>query len=360
MSAPVPVVDCDVHCVPASIEALFPYLDEHWVGFIANGMLGMPAALGAMYPPGAATSATAEARAASGPPGTSLDAVREQVLDRHGVDVAVLSCITGFDAIRNTYYGGDLLRAVNDWQAAEWLDRDPRLRGSIVVPPLDPEAAVREIRRLEDDPRFVRVLLPVRADAPYGNRRYHAIYAAAAERGLAIALHAWGLSGAQPTPNGFSEHYIEDYVAHTIIAQGHLTSLVVEGVFQRFGDLRVSLLECGSTWLPAYLWRLDKDWKGIRREVPWVDRRPSELLREHLRVSVAPLHAPADLEQLDELMATLDWPELLMFASDHPHDHGDGAARFLARLSGEQRAAVMGGNAAAHYRLGAVVGGRGD
>jgi predicted TIM-barrel fold metal-dependent hydrolase len=344
-------VDCDLHCVPASIDALFPFLDGHWVDFIRTGGLGLPAALTAMYPPGAPTTAGPEARAAGPAPGTSLEVVREQVLDRHDLDVAVLSVMTGFDSLRNTYYSADMMRAVNDWQAAEWLGRDPRLRGSIVVPPLDPEAAVREIERLEDDPRFVQVLLPVRADAPYGTRRFHPIHEAASARGLTIALHAWGLSGAQPTPNGFSEHYIEDYVAHTIIAQTHLTSLVVEGVFQRFPDLRVSLLECGSAWLPSFFWRLDKDWKGIRREVPWVDRLPSELLKEHLRVSIEPLHAPADPGQLDDLLAMLDWPRLLMFASDHPHDHGDGAARLLSRLSDDDRAAVMGENAAAHYRL---------
>jgi hypothetical protein len=343
------VIDCDVHCVPPSIEALFPYLDEHWTGFIRTAGLGLPIALQAMYPPGAPTSATPRARAAGAAPGTSVDILREQALD--GVDAALLSCISGFESLRNPYYSADLLRAVNDWQAAEWLDREPRLRGSIAVPPLDAEAAVREIRRLEDDPRFVQVMLPLRSDAPYGNRRYHPIFEAAAERGLVVALHAWGLSGAQPTPNGFSEHYIEDYVAHAQIAQGHLTSLITEGVFQRFPDLRVSLLECGSVWLPAYLWRLDKDWKGIRREVPWVDRRPSELLSERLRLSLEPLHAPPDLGQLDELFAMLDWPALLMYASDHPHDHGDAGARYLAHVPEDRRAAILGGTAAEHYRL---------
>jgi uncharacterized protein len=35
-------------------------------------------------------------------------------------------------------------RAVNDWIAGEWLDRDPRLRASIVVPLQNVEFAPRK------------------------------------------------------------------------------------------------------------------------------------------------------------------------------------------------------------------------
>jgi predicted TIM-barrel fold metal-dependent hydrolase len=348
------IVDCDVHCTPPSLEALFPYLDDHWRSFVDVAALGLPYALGAMYPPGARTTATAAARAAGPQPGTSLRVLQEQALDPVGVDCAVLVCMTGFDSLRNTYYAADMLRATNDWVAAEWLDRDPRLRGSIAVTTLDPDAAVEEVERLGGDPRFVQVLLPVRADALYGNKRYHRLFEAIARHDLVIALHAWGLSGTQPTPNGFSEHYLEDYVAHTIIAQSHLTSLIVEGVFEKFPGLRVSLLECGAAWLPAFLWRLDKDWKGIRREVPWVSRRPSETLRDALRLSLEPLHAPADVGQLVELLAMLEWPELLMYSSDHPHFHGDGGARYLASVTVAERETIMGAAAARHYGLAGV------
>ena len=40
-----------------------------------------------------------------------------------------------------------LCRAINNWLVAEWLDRDPRLRASIVVPVHSPDLAAEEIER---------------------------------------------------------------------------------------------------------------------------------------------------------------------------------------------------------------------
>ena len=48
------VIDCDVHCAPASVAQLAPYLSEYWQDYIANSgikIMGLPVA----YPPGAPT-----------------------------------------------------------------------------------------------------------------------------------------------------------------------------------------------------------------------------------------------------------------------------------------------------------------
>lgn len=340
------VIDTDVHCAPAGFDALFPYLDAYWRDYITGGTVRIGPALGGQYPPGAPT---------TGPtPPATIDALRERVLDRDDAPgLAILTCLSAFDASRNPYYETALTRAINDWLHEHWLTRDDRVRGSITVPTADPEAAAAEIERRAGQSGWARVLLPVRSvDSRYGNRRYFPILRAAAEAGLPVALHAWGRVGNAPTATGFTHTYLEDYVANSqVIVQGQLVSLVLEGAFDRLPDLRVSLLECGFSWLPALLWRLDKDWRGVWREVPWVKERPSEYVYRHFRISTEPAHLPREDERLTQLLEMARASDVLMYASDYPHDHGDGGSRLLDALDAESRTAVLHRNAAAHYGL---------
>jgi predicted TIM-barrel fold metal-dependent hydrolase len=345
-------VDADVHCSPASLADLAPHMDRYWRGYITEGGIALSPTQGGAYPPLAPTSLTPAARAGGATPPTSVERLRDELLDPLAVRTAVLNCTTSFHCNRNPYYEAALTRAVNDWVRAEWLARDERLRMSMVVPTLDTAAAVAEIERIGDEPGVVQVLLPVRADAPWGNIRFRPVLRAAAERGLVVGLHAWGRIGNAPTSSGMTRTYLEDYLANSqIIVQAQLTSLVTEGVFAELPELRVSLLECGFSWLPTLLWRFDKDWKGVWREVPWLDRKPSEIVREHVRLTTSPAHLPADPDRARRMLDLFDAGDVLLHSSDHPHDHGDGGERLLAALTGDERERVLRGNAAAWYQL---------
>jgi predicted TIM-barrel fold metal-dependent hydrolase len=333
-------IDCDVHCAPASYDALFAYLSDYWRQYITEAGIRLNG-LAHAYP-----------RAVSGPVPSSYEELAERVLTGPSTaGVVVLNCLTGFETHRNAYFAAAVASAVNDWLREEFLARDARLRASLVVSTISPDDAVSEIERVGENPGFVQVLLPVRSDLPWGQKNNHAMFAAARAAGLQIGLHAWGRAGRAPTPSGFTTTYLEDYIGNQPIAQAQLLSFVSEGVFERFPDLRVVLTECGFAWLPPLLWRFDKDWKGVWREVPWVKRRPSEYVREHFCFTTAPVHLPGDAAVLDQLLEMMDGPGALLYASDYPHAHGDGLPALLDRLSDEQRRAVMWETAAALYGI---------
>ena len=62
---------------------------------------------------------------------------------------------------------------------------------------------------------------------------------------------------------------------HSQTFEDQLLSLIHEGVFE-VPSLRVVLIESGVTWLPGFIWRAIKTWRGVRAEVPWVKRSPAE------------------------------------------------------------------------------------
>nr|WP_278044839.1 amidohydrolase family protein [Pseudonocardia sediminis] len=169
-----------------------------------------------------------------------------------------------------------------------------------------------------------------------------------------MAIHP-GVGGADPlSPVGWPSHHIEDYAGAALTLQSQLTSMIAEGVFATHPGLRVVLLESGVTWLPSLLWRFDKNWKALRREVPWVDRPPSRLIREHVLLSVAPFDAPpgADRDWVDRFLSQLGSAGMLLHASDYPHwHHADGPGTLLGQLSPTERAQVLHGNAAELYGL---------
>lgn len=346
-------IDSEVHCAPGSFADLAPYLDEYWRDYVADAGISLAPSQGGAYPPLAPTSATPAARAAGNFPPRTVEELRSQVLDGRATSRAILTCTTSLNCSRNPYYEAALTRAVNDWLVTEWLERDDRLLASMVVPTLDAAAAAAEIERIGDHPGIVGVLLPVRTDAPWGNVRHRPILRAAAERDLVVGLHAWGRVGNAATPSGITHTYLEDYLANSqMLAQAQLVSLVTEGVFAALPSLRVAMLECGFSWLPPLLWRYDKDWKGVWREVPWLDGKPSEIVRRHVRLTTAPAHLPRDETEVRQVLDVVDAGAMLLHATDYPHDHGDGAERLAAALTQTEREAVFAGNAADWYRIG--------
>lgn len=317
-------VDCDVHPPSPAMGELLPFMEDFWRdSIVARGITSLDSIA---YPDAAPLTQRPDWRDANGAPGGSPERMRRDALDRWGAGAAILNSLYGVNLLFDVPMSVMFARALNDWVTASWLDRDPALRASIVVPIHDPEAAVAEIEHRASDRRFVQVLFPASAEVPYGRKSYWPIYEAAVRHGLPVGIHAGSTYRHPVTAIGWPSHYVEDYVAQAEAMQGQLASLVTEGAFTKFPELRVVLIESGVSWLPAFLWRFSKFWRGLRTEVPWVTRSPTEIVRDNVRLTLQPFDAPDDPAAVARIIEHIGSDEILLFASDYPHWQFDGDA----------------------------------
>src|SRR6202044_2766030 len=100
------------------------------------------------------------------------------------------------------------------------------------------------------------------------------------------------------------------------------------------------------TWVAPLLWRLDANYKGLRREVPWLTRLPSEYAREHVRVSTYPIDTVLEPEKLAATIALHpDFRQMLCYASGIGRDDAVGPEQVSRVLPEGWETEVMRGNA---------------
>ncbi len=323
-------IDCDVHPAVPSLAALMPYLDDIWRDTVLRR--GIDELNTISYPSRSPLTVREDWRDDTGKAATTPQALAAQALAPFGTRLAICNCL----------YGAQV--AVQRGPGRRLRPRDQRLDRPRVAGPrrpparldrradAEPELAVDEINRVAADRRFVQVLLLAGADQPLGKRHWWPIYAAAERLGLPVGIHAGSTYRHPVTPVGWPSYYTEDYVNQAPSMQTQLTSMVAEGVFTRHPDLTVVLMESGVTWLPAYLWRLTKFWKGLRAEIPWVSDPPISIVRDRVRLTLQPFDGPPDAATVMRVMEHIGSDEVLLFSTDYPHWQFDGLDAIPAGL----------------------------
>ena len=157
------------------------------------------------------------------------------------------------------------------------------------------------------------------------------VWAAVQDAGVPIVMHIGGGKNAiskpwhrngRPRPvdlHGGGENLrAKDLPSVHHAAETYLTSMVLDGVFERFPGLRCGVIEMGASWAPSLLGRLDYAAKSFSRTEPMLGElslKPSDYLRRQVRFT------PFPGEDVAEMMA-ISGPELYLFSSDYPHPEG--------------------------------------
>jgi predicted TIM-barrel fold metal-dependent hydrolase len=214
-------------------------------------------------------------------------------------------------------------------------------------------SAAAEIRRFRDNSQVVAISVPL-TNILLGNRYWWPIYEAAQEVGRPIVLHVSGTEGSYhgaPTSAGGSpDSYAERYVTLSQAGEASVNSLIFSGTLEKFPDLKFALLEYGFLWLLPLSLRMDRIWRQLRHETPWVKKSPIDYLHERFRFATQPIEEPRNPKDMETLISMLGY-DLLCFSTDYPHWDNDMPLTSFRSLPSEAKKMIFSENAAKLFRL---------
>lgn len=253
------------------------------------------------------------------------------------IDASVLnpSLGLGIATINNDRYAAAYANGYNSW-LLDFMDGAETLKGALLVAPQTPDRAAEEIDRHGDEDDIVAIELPAPGGPfPLGHRWYDPIYEAAEAHDLPILLHGgtFSLSHSFPNQHKGSQTFVEGHtVAHPFAIMWSMTSIMYQGVPERFPDLDFVFQEAGLGWIPYMKTRLDDQYLEMADEIPMLTRPPSEYMKENFYYTSQPIgHAPDDPDYIAK-MIEFTGPESVMFSADLPHPDFDTPEELLSKI----------------------------
>ena len=255
----------------------------------------------------------------------------------------------GYGLIKDREWATVLARGYNTFLHAEFLRAAPaRLKGMALIPLQDVPAAVTELRRAVTELGMVGAVMPaVGLRRPFGDSYYDPVYAEAERLGCMLAVHG---APAQGLGFDFFERLVEARVlSHPFSQMIQLTSIVLNGVLERFPRLRIAFMESGAGWLPFMVDRLDREFRnrGAGLKVPPGEQIRSERVFFHCELDEETLPAAIDAIGDVHFFAASDFPH------EPAHEFPEAVEAFLKRsdVSETSKARILADNPRRLYDL---------
>jgi predicted TIM-barrel fold metal-dependent hydrolase len=245
-------------------------------------------------------------------------------MDAHGVDMQVLSLMSGVEFIPDPAVAVAVARQVNDYLAKVVAAHPTRFAGFAALPLQDPDAAVVELRRAVVDLGLKGVLHNDHVLGHYLDEpQFRPVWAELERLGVTLYLHPAMVPAerlrvfeGQPVLGGPSWGW-------TAATGAHALRLIYGGVFDEFPGVSVTLGHMGEL-LPFQLSRLDS-----RYNTAPPDRRPphppSYYLRHNMYVTTSGFFSHSALRAATSAVGI----DRVLFAIDYPFESSADAVEFL-------------------------------
>jgi predicted TIM-barrel fold metal-dependent hydrolase len=199
---------------------------------------------------------------------------------------------------------------------------------------------------------FVGAMLSADGYFLLGHRRFDPIYATAQRLRVPVAVHAagtdMGQAGSEPYPKFIQAHTL----SHVFGQFRQITSMIFDGIPERFPELTIAYLEAGCGWVPYLVQRMDEEYEKRGHVEATLLRQPPS---EYVKSGRIYFSCEADEPLLPQALAFVG-ADQIVYASDFPHwDHS--YPRSLKELAdradidGEDKRKILAANARRLYRL---------
>ena len=294
---------------------------------------------------------------ASGRQGHTDALARLEDMDTDGVQASSTYCeVSAFRYLYTLKDGWrEATRAFNT-TLAEWASPAPdRLIVSYQIPIHDIEGAVAEVRKAAEE-GCKSLQLPVFPTelglADYWDSRYDPLWTAIQDSGLPICLHIGlntqldGLAQRDPTPQKGI------FVPMVALAAAEAFGMwIMGGVFERFPELKIVVVEPGVGWVSWWLYTVDDMVTRQGYEFPAISKLPSHYFRQNVYVTF--IDEPDVIRHAHDRLGI----ENVMWSSDYPHPVSSWpnsrsiAEEIVASVPEKEAELVLYGNAARVWNL---------
>ena len=185
-----------------------------------------------------------------------------KALDDGGMETTVLYPTLGLflSFLKDRAWAVAICRAYNTFLHEEFIRKSPRLQAVALLPLQDPAAAAAELERGVRQLGLVGAMLAADGTHVLGDDRFTPIYETAQRLNVMLGIHASGShlggGGVELFPQFIQAHTC----SHAFGQMRQITSIVFEGIPERFPDLKIAFLEAGCGWAPYWMERMDDEY----------------------------------------------------------------------------------------------------